>query len=461
MHLEFHGAAREVTGSCCRVDLGDTSLLVDCGLFQGREQSHNRRPFPFSPAELGAVVLSHAHIDHSGRIPLLVKQGFRGTIYAHRATLDLCELLLRDSAHIHEQEARWENRRRKSAGRELVRPLYTQADVEAALRLFHPLEYGEELQILPQAKVRLRDAGHILGSAVVELWVTQGERRKKVVFSGDLGHSDKPVLCDPEPVETADLVVLESTYGDRKHRSWDATWQELGEIFEAADHARGNILIPSFAVGRTQQLLYAFQRHSRAWGLERWKIYLDSPLAIEATKVYARHAEVYDPAARRAHEEFGSPFELPNLESCPRAEDSMRLNGLRSGAILIAGSGMCTGGRIKHHLKHHAVHPGCQVLIVGFQAQGTLGRALVDGARDVQLYGEQVHIAARIHTVGGLSAHADAAGLADWYGRIDGHPPVVLVHGEPRPMDALARRLQEEHAPREIFRPEIGQTVPL
>jgi len=459
--LECHGAAREVTGSCHRVVLGEHSVLLDCGLFQGEAQERNKQPFPFSPGEIDAVVLSHAHIDHSGRLPLLVKQGFRGPIYTHPATRDLCSIMLRDSAYIHEREAAWENRQRRRKGQEPIEPLYTQEDAEKAMEQFEVLDYGEARDILPRIRVRLRDAGHILGAAIVELWLDAQKRPRKLVFSGDLGHRNKPLLCDPEPVEEADLVVLESTYGDREHRSWEATWRELGEILEAADHEKGNILVPAFAVGRTQQLLYAFQRHFDEWRLDRWKIFLDSPLAIEATEVYARHSDVYDPAALRAHRESGSLFELPNFELCPDAEDSMKLNEQKSGAIIIAGSGMCTGGRIKHHLKQHAVRPGCHLVITGFQARGTLGRALVDGTKRVRLYGDEVHIAAQVHTVGGLSAHADLTGLAAWYGCFRGRPPVALVHGEPEPMDELARHLKREHRPRKIVCPRAGESVEL
>jgi metallo-beta-lactamase family protein len=459
--LEIHGAAREVTGSCHRVVLGESSFLLDCGLFQGENQQRNFEPFPFTPADIDAVVLSHAHIDHSGRLPLLVKRGFRGPIYTHPATRDLCRIMLRDSAYIHEREAEWENSRRRRSGKEPIPPLYTQADAEKAIEHFEPMEYSEEREILPGVRVRLRDAGHILGAAIVELWLAGAKRRRKLVFSGDLGHRGKPLLRDPESVEEADLVMLESTYGDREHRSWEATWRELGEILAAADHERGNVLIPAFAVGRTQQLLYAFQRHFDEWGLDRWKIYLDSPLAIEATEIYARHSEVYDADARRAHRESGSLFRLPNFELCPSAEDSARLNELKSGAIIIAGSGMCTGGRIKHHLKHHAVRRGCHVVIVGFQARGTLGRALVDGAEQVRLYGEDVRIAAKIHTIGGLSAHADVKQLGEWYGHFRERPTIALVHGEPEPMDELARHLEREYGPREILRPKPGEVIDL
>ncbi len=461
MRLSFHGAAREVTGSCHQVDCGESTILVDCGLFQGKNDERNADAFQFHPDQIDAVVLTHAHIDHSGRLPLLAKRGFRGPIYAHPATRDLCQILLRDSAFIHEKDAEWESRRRAKKGKDPVEPLYTQQDAELVMKQFKTIPYAQEQKILPNFSVCFRDAGHILGSSIVELTTCTGEHRRKLVFSGDLGHSGTPILRDPVNLEQADLVLMESTYGDREHRAWDATWSELGEILNAANHENGNILIPAFSVGRTQELLYAFQQHYEEWNLGRWKIYLDSPLAIEATKIYRGHHEVYDAEAEAVVRQQGSSLDLPNLEFCPDVEDSMRLNDMASGAIIIAGSGMCTGGRIRHHLQHHGVRPNCQVIIVGFQAQGTLGRALVDGKRDVRLYGEEVHLAAKVHTIGGLSAHADATGLASWYGHFKNRPPLVLIHGEEKAMDALAERLRQEFSPPTILCPQPGESVDL
>ncbi|MDA0668182.1 MAG: MBL fold metallo-hydrolase [Planctomycetota bacterium] len=461
MRITFHGAAREVTGSCHQIFCGKSSILVDCGLFQGGGRDRNADAFQFKPSEIDAVVLTHAHIDHSGRLPLLAKRGFSGPIYAHPATRDLCKILLRDSAFIHEKDAEWENRRRASKGEDAVEPLYSQEDAERVMRQFKTIPYAVEQQILTNFSVCFRDAGHILGSSIAELTVGTGARSRKLVFSGDLGHTGTPILRDPEYVKQADLVLMESTYGDREHRMWDATWSELGEIFNTANHENGNILIPAFAVGRTQELLYAFQQHFEEWNLARWKIYLDSPLAIEATQIYRDHQEVYDAEANAAVRKEGASLDLANLEFCPDAEDSMRLNEMKSGAIIIAGSGMCTGGRIRHHLKHHGVRESCQVIMVGFQAEGTLGRILVDGKRDVRIYGEDVHLAAKFHTIGGLSAHADATGLASWYGFFENRPPLVLIHGEKKAMDSLADRLQKEFSPPRLLCPEPGESVDL
>lgn len=445
MELSFYGAAQEVTGSCFLVRSGRHRILVDCGLIQGSadHERHNRDAFPFAPGDIDAVVLTHAHLDHSGRLPLLVKQGFKGPIFTHRATTELCAIMLEDAAYLQQKDAEWEARRHKNRHRDDSAPLFDQEDVRATLDLFIPLEYGARTAILNGVWLTLHDAGHILGSAIAELALHDGDAPRRIVFSGDLGHRGAPILRDPEAVGKADLVVMESTYGDRIHRPWDDTWKELGEVIRHADSDRGNILVPAFAVGRVQELLYTFHQHFDEWKLADWQIFLDSPMAIRATEIYARHAQLYDKEARAWHAESGRPFLLPNLSFCRRTEDSMRINEIRSGAIVIAGSGMCTGGRIRHHLKYNVSRSGAHVVIVGFQAAGTLGRALVDGARRIHLWGEEFEVKAQIHTVGGLSAHADQDGLVDWYRRIEGRPPVVLVHGEPPAMDRLQHRLRE------------------
>jgi len=459
MHIEFHGAAREVTGSCFLVRAAGRSVLVDCGLFQGgpADEARNARPFPFDPKKIDAVVLSHAHIDHSGRLPLLLKSGFRGPVHTHAATRDLCAIMLKDAAYLEEKGAEWDNRKRRRKGLAPVAPLYTRRDAALVVRRFRPLDYGAAEDILPGFRLRLLDAGHILGSAIVELEVSEDGRRRRLVFSGDLGHAGGPLLRDPATVPEADLVILESTYGDRLHRSWDATWAEMGDILERARSDKGNILIPAFAVGRTQELLYAFHRHFDDWGLNRWRVFLDSPMAIEATAVHARHAVLYKAPTRA---DGPGLFELPNLHLSRTARQSMAINRIQSGCIVIAGSGMCTGGRIKHHLKQNVWRPHCHVLIVGFQARGTPGRALVDGARFIRLWGEAIRVQAKVHTIGGLSAHADADGLAAWYGRFREAPRVVLVHGEPAAMDPLAERLQGTFGARPIT-PEAGARLDL
>ncbi len=445
MHIEFLGAAAEVTGSCHLLSVDGRRVLLDCGLIQGRarDEARNRDAFPFDPAGLDAVVLSHAHIDHSGRLPLLVKRGFRGPVYTHAASRDLARIMLRDAGYLQEREAEWQNRKRERKGLPAVEPLYTVADAEACLGQFVALGYGETRDLLPGVSARLLDAGHILGSSIVEMFLREGAREVKLVFSGDLGQAGAPILRDPTPVREADVVILESTYGDRLHRARDETLAELAEILRAAA-GRGNVLIPAFAVGRSQELLYLLGSHFEDWNVGAWQVFLDSPMAIEATEVYARHSELYDREATarwRAHGERS----LPNLRLTATPEESMAINRIASGALIIAASGMCTGGRIRHHLKHNVWRRDCHLIIVGFQARGTPGRALVDGARHLRLWGETVRVQARVHTIGGLSAHADRAGLCGWYAGFEGRPPVVLVHGEPDKQAALAQRLAQDH----------------
>ena len=447
MQIEFFGATREVTGSCYVLHVGNYRVLVECGLIQGSQKNerHNFDPFLFDPKRIDAVVLTHAHLDHSGRLPLLIKRGYKGQIYTHRATEDLCGIMLEDSGYLNEKDVQWENKKRERKGLKLIEPLYTREEARAALPHFRPLEYGKTEEILPGVHLTLRDAGHILGSAIAELELHEENHTRKVVFSGDLGHQGAPILRDPEVVTHADLVIMESTYGDRQHRDWATTWQEMGEIISSARSGKGNILIPAFTVGRTQELLYMFKHYFHEWGIGDWEVFLDSPMGIEATEVYGKYAKIYDLEAKNIVEQSGDPFDLPNLHLAQHSQDSMKINRKQSGAIIIAGSGMCTGGRIKHHLKYNIWREQTHVMIVGFQARGTLGRALVDGAKHIRLWGETIQVKAQVHTIGGLSPHADQQGLVDWYHHFENRPPVVLVHGEPKAMDVLANRLKGEY----------------
>jgi metallo-beta-lactamase family protein len=443
--VQIFGAAEEVTGSCHLVTVGNKRILLDCGLIQGRrkDEERNKDPFPFDPQSIDAVVLSHAHIDHSGRLPMLVKAGFSGPIYTHRASRDLCRIMLKDSAFLNEKDIEWENRKRLRKGLKPVDALYTVEDARLAMSRFKGLVYQKKVRILPEVTLRLNDAGHILGASIVELWLEHAGQVRKLVFSGDLGRPGMPILQDPAFIQQADLVIMESTYGDRLHRSWEETLTEIENIVQITANSRGNILIPAFAVGRTQEILYMLARYYEMWKLERWQIFLDSPLAIEATRVFARHSDLFDQDMMDLWQQNKAQSILPGLHISRTSNQSMALNRVHSGAIIIAGSGMCSGGRIKQHLKHNIWRRECHVIISGFQARGTLGRSLVDGAKYIRLWGETVRVAATVHTVGGLSAHADQLGLKNWYANFAGRPRVVLVHGETSALETLSNTLKD------------------
>lgn len=443
MRVQFFGAAGEVTGSCHLVDACGRQVLLDCGMLQGGrdEARRNAAKFGFDVRTLDAMVLSHAHIDHVGRLPLLSRRGYRGPIWTHRATAELSRIMLEDSARLAEADVARENRRRARRGQKPIEALYDVHDVDRVLKQLKPIGYGERVEILPGIHARLSDAGHIIGAAIVELWSEDDGKSRKLVFSGDIGPRDTPILRDATPIAEADLVLLESTYGDRLHRGRAATVEELGQIFHRAHAEGGNVLIPAFAVGRSQEILYWMARHFDEWGLRHWRIILDSPMASKVMQVYRHHRALFDEQARALWDGDRDPFDLPNLEVTASAEESAALNDVRGGMIVIAGSGMCNGGRIVHHLRHHLWRPSTHLVFAGFQAHGTLGRELVDGRDSVRIYGEPVRVAAQRHTIGGLSAHADQAGLMEWYGHFGARPPVWLVHGEDPAREVLAAKL--------------------
>ena len=459
MKLTFLGAAGAVTGSCYLLQTSRATLLLECGQIQGSptEEALNRLPLPIPADGIDAVVLSHAHIDHSGRLPLLSRQGYDGPIYTHAATRALCAVMLRDSAYLHEKDADWENRKRRRKGMALIEPLYTQDDAARVMQQFVGLEFAQQKEILPGIQLRLHEAGHILGAAIVELSIEDLGERRKLVFSGDLGYAAAPVMNDPTPIAEADLVLLESTYGDRNHRAFESTLEELRAIFHDAAESGGNVLIPAFAVGRTQDLLYLMAEHYAEWRLDRWQVFLDSPMGIEATGIYSQFRRLYRAELFRDGQHW--PV-LPNFAATASSEQSMSLNRIESGAIIIAGSGMCTGGRIRHHLKHNVWRPQCHVIMIGYQAHGTLGRRLVDGAPRISLWQETIQVNAKVHTVGGLSAHADQSGLLEWYGNFKSRPPVCLVHGEEKARNVLADKLEERYGV-EARRPTVNDTVSL
>ena len=442
MQVHFHGAAGMVTGSMHLVQAGGKQVMLDCGMIQGSVEAEalNQAEFPCDPTTLDALVLSHAHIDHVGRVPLLVARGFRGPIWAQEATAELLPIMLLDSASLQESEAERFNRRRKPHEPE-IQPLYTREDVAATLKLLRPLQYHARIEILPGIEINFRDAGHILGSSIVELFADD----RKLVFSGDLGPKGTPILRDPESVEQADLVLMESTYGNRNHRDRAETISELGGILDDAWREKGNMLIPAFAVGRTQELLYWFARQWDEWQMSRWRIFLDSPMASKVVKVYDHHHDLFDADAQEVWRGTPNPFRLPNLHVTESSEESMAINRIEGGAIIIAGNGMASGGRILHHFKHNLGRREAHVVFVGYQAQGTLGRHLVDGAKWVRIHGREYRVNAQRHTVGGLSAHTDQNGLMAWYGAFKPSPPLVLVHGEDIAREALAGEIHERH----------------
>jgi metallo-beta-lactamase family protein len=430
VNITFLGAAREVTGSCYLVRYRGRAFLVDCGMFQGGADAYrrNRTRFAFDPKAIEFVLLTHAHIDHSGLLPRLVQAGFRGPIYATPATCDLLEVMLPDAAYLQEREAE------RNSGKRAARPLYTLADARAALGLTQPIAYDREVSPGAEVLVRFRDAGHILGSAILELWMGADGRRLKVVFSGDLGQPVRPVVADPMPIAEADVLLVESTYGNRLHRSLQQTEDELvAVITRTLGSGRGNVVIPAFAVGRTQELLHLLVKLVKEQRIATpLAIYVDSPMATRATEVTLRHRNIVDAETRDligwGIEAGGKMLQVHFTESL---EESKRLNTVRHGAIIISASGMCDAGRIRHHLKHNLPRPECAIVFSGFQAIGTLGRRLVDGDKRVRLFGEEIDVRASIHTIGGLSAHADRAGLLGWLQGFTRAPArTFVVHGE-------------------------------
>ena len=444
MKITFLGAAREVTGSCYLVETGDRAFLVDHGMFQGGSEADrkNRARLQFEPHAIDFVLLTHAHIDHSGLLPRLVELGFRGPIYATAATCDLLEVMLPDAAFVQEREA--ENSHRTRA----ERPLYTVAEAYAALERLRPVAYDDAVELGPDLKCRFREAGHILGAALIELWAQEGGRTHKVVFSGDVGPLGRPLVKDPTPIEEADALIVESTYGNRLHRSLAETENELtGIMRETLAHGGGNVVIPAFAVGRTQEILYLLGKLVRLGRIPAGlQIYVDSPMAAKATEVTLRHRDLMDEETRDliawGRNGGGRAIQVHFTES---VEESKRLNDIRHGAVIISASGMCDAGRIRYHLLNNVPRAQSAIVFTGFQAAGTLGRKLVDGAREVRLFGETVPVRARICTIGGLSAHADQAGLLAWLRGFRKAPrQTFVVHGEAATASDFAAHIRRE-----------------
>lgn len=430
MNLKFLGASRTVTGSCFYLACDKMKMLVDCGMYQGEDaDAVNRGAFDYLPQDIDHILVTHAHLDHSGMLPRIVKEGFGGTIIATSATRDLLELMLYDSAHIQESDAEWNTRKAIRAGRPGVEPLYTIDDAKKVMPLFDVKPYGSIFDLGSGIKYRFLDAGHILGSGTLELWYQDDGREKKIVFSGDIGKKGNPIIRDPSAPQKSDFVVMEATYGNRLHKPFAKSVEELAEAIEVTFKRGGNVFIPSFAVGRTQDLLYILNSLARERRLPRIHVYLDSPLAEEATQVYLAHPECFDEEAANffSAKDFAESIKLHFVQS---VEESKALNKIKSGIVVIAGSGMCDGGRITHHLKHNLWRPECSVVFVGFQGKGTLGRMIVDGAKYVRVLHEEIAVNASVHTINGFSAHADQAELLAWLRCFKNSPEIFIVHAE-------------------------------
>ncbi len=447
MKVTFLGGAKTVTGSCYLLESGDEKLLVDCGMFQGGRELEelNRSPWPFDPADLSHVLLTHAHIDHSGLLPRLKREGFRGKIVCSKSTHELCKIMLPDSGHIQELEAEWKNRKRSRQRKKKVEPLYTHEDALAVLPRFVSIPYDEMIRLSQRVTIRLKDAGHILGSAIIEVWISEEGKQTKLVFSGDIGSTGQAIVRDPERIGEADYLFLESTYGNRLHPTTGERSQQLLQVIRDAQRDNGLVLIPSFAVGRTQELLYQLHDLFKNGLIRDIPVYVDSPLAIAATEVFQSNPEYFDEESARLFAEGDNPLSFPGLTFVRTAEESMRLNTLKGCAIIISGSGMADAGRIQHHLKHQLWKETTHVVFVGYQAEGSLGRKILSGMKRVKVLGHTVKVAAKIHDLSAFSAHADQRQLLEWAKGFAAPPKkVFLVHGEEEAAKALGRVLEQE-----------------
>lgn len=443
MNIEFCGATSGVTGSCHLISTENHKLLLDCGQFQGGKKmdAMNREDFPFDPADVDCMILSHAHIDHCGRIPLLVKRGFKGDIFCTDATADLLKIMLEDSGYIHEKEAEWQNRKNERAGKPFVEPLYTVEDAQKSLKYIKPVMYDELVKVNDEMRIVFNEAGHILGSAITEVFVTENEGTEnenvsKIVFSGDLGVTERPILRNPKTIKSADYLIMESTYGNRVHPPNATSTEKLLDIVIKTIKRGGNVIIPSFAVGRTQELIFEFNRiyeynEKYRRELENIDVYVDSPMATTATEIFRENAHVFDDEMRSYLAKGDDPLVFKNLKFTKSTQESTWLNSDKKPKVIISASGMCEAGRIKHHLKHNLWDPKSSIIFVGFQAEGTLGKRIIEGAEYVNLFGEQINVAAEIYNLEGFSGHADREGLLNWLKGFKSEPKkIFLVHGE-------------------------------
>jgi metallo-beta-lactamase family protein len=461
LKLRILGAAGEVTGSNYMIEANGWKILVDCGFHQGQdEQKHEGEAFSYNPAEIDALLLTHAHIDHSGRIPLLVKNGFKGKIYCTFATSELVEILWKDSSHLMQEEAEWRTRKNARNGLPKVEPLYGDKDVEDSVKLLAPLPYDEVIDISQGLRIRFREAGHILGSAIIESWISNGEQKPvKVVFSGDLGPKDGVIEKPPTLIEDADFVLIESTYGDRIHKSLEDTRMEFQNAVEEALKTSGKILVPTFVIDRAQRVLYEFDLLQKKMpDLKMPNIYLDSPMGVKTTEIYRKYVNLLSRELKKMLLNGDDPFEPEKFQFIRTGEESKAINDMKSG-IILAGSGMCSGGRIVHHLKHNIYKPDTHIMFVGYQAYGTLGRRIVDGAKEVRIAGENVAVRAKLHTLNGFSAHADRADLIQWAQNFPQKARFIIVHGEPKSSQALALGLKDKGYATQV--PAFGDEIDL
>lgn len=457
MKITFLGATKTVTGSNYLVEAAGKKFLVDCGMWQGKKEleEENFEEFDFNPADIDFMLLTHAHIDHSGRIPKLYNEGFKNKIYTHKATCDLCALMLPDSGHIQEMENEWKNRKRMRKGLPAREPLYTAEQAARCLELFEPVQYDQIIEITPDIHVRFNDAGHMLGSSIIELWVNENGKQTKTVFTGDLGNNDIPLLSEPTMIEDADYLVMESTYGSRKHIKNDKKAEMFLDIVSETLEKRGTVVIPSFAVGRTQEILYELNKIKETRNDEKFlkeyetlmkaPVYVDSPLAISSTEVFKENMNLFDEETQAEIKRGDNPLEFPGLKFTVTAEESKALNENPEPCIIISASGMCEVGRIKHHLKHNLWNPNSTILFVGYQAPGTLGYSIVNGAKKVKIFGEEIAVNARIEYIEGYSGHADQDGLMNFvYSFIKKPKQIFLIHGEEESQEVLEQKLEEE-----------------
>ena len=454
MKIRFLGAVNGVTGSNHLIQVRGKNIMLDCGMYQGKDEELNAEEFAINPADIDCLLLSHSHIDHSGRIPLLVKKGFKGAIYCSKPTYELCEIMLLDSAHIQETEAQWKNNKAKRSGRKLVEPLYTQQDALDSMQYFKPVLYDQIINIDENITVKFNDAGHILGSSIIEIWFKDEKDTIKLVYSGDIGMREKPILKDPAQIDRADYLIMEATYGNRVHENIEKRTEELINIILKTTKRGGSVIIPSFAVGRTQELIYELNKYydshlneigTKENELRKIPVYIDSPLATKATEVFKRNSHAFDKEAKDYIMKGDNPLDFENLHFTHSAEESKQLNFLSEPKIIISASGMCDAGRIRHHLKHNLWKKEASIVFVGYQAEGTLGRRLLDGEKCVKLFGEDIVVNAEIYNVEGFSGHADKPALLNWIGSFKEKPSkIFIVHGENESKEAFCIDVKEK-----------------